>query len=165
MSQKVFIRPGGWFFGTGQMQVETVLGSCVTITLWHPEERLGGLCHFMLPTRLRDAEQSLDGRYGEEAVLWLKQQARAYGLDIRDCQAKLFGGAQALVGTNGHHGVGLRNIRFAEDYLRAEGVAVVSCDLGGQGHRYLRFDLATGDVWVRHGAPLSLVARWREKAV
>lgn len=165
MSEKLFIKPGGWFFGGGLCQVETVLGSCVTITLWHPEQKLGGLCHFMLPTRLRDALQHLDGRYGEEAILWLKGQARANGLDIRDCEAKLFGGAQALVGTNGHHGVGRRNIHFAEECLRAEGVRVVSCDLGGRGHRYLRFDLSNGDVWVRHGAPLSLPVSWGRKAL
>lgn len=165
MSQKVFISPGGWFFGGGQIQVETVLGSCVTITLWHSEKKLGGLCHFMLPTRLRDSMRLLDGRYGEEAMLWLKQQARACGLNIRDCQAKLFGGAQALVGNERHQGVGLRNISFAEECLRSEGVSVVNCDLGGQGNRYLRFDLATGDVWVRHGAPLALANDWRERAI
>lgn len=165
MSQRVFIKPGGWFFGGGDCQVETVLGSCVTITLWHSGQKLGGLCHFMLPNRLRDSVQSLDGRYGEEAILWLKRQARAAGLDIRDCEAKLFGGAQALVGTRRHHGVGLRNVHFAENRLRAEGVAVVSCDLGGQGHRYLRFDLSNGDVWVRHGAPLTLPAGWGMKTL
>lgn len=163
MSQKVFIKPGGWFFGSGALQVETVLGSCVTITLWHPPLKLGGLCHFMLPTRLRDVQQSLDGRYGEEAALWLKRQARVSGLDIRDCEVKLFGGSRALVGTKAHLGVGARNICFAEDFLRAEGVSVVSSDLGGQGHRYLRFDLSNGDVWVRHGAPLSLAVGWQEK--
>lgn len=160
MSEKLFIKPGGWFFGGGDYQVETVLGSCVSITLWHPGQKLGGLCHFMLPTRLREALQPLDGRYGEEAVLWLMYQVREHGLDIRDCEAKLFGGAQALVGTNEHHGVGLRNIRFALDCLRTEGLRVIGSDLGGQGHRYLKFDLGNGDVWVRHGAPLTLPVRW-----
>jgi chemotaxis protein CheD len=164
MSEKLFIKPGGWFFGRGNCQVETVLGSCVTITLWHAEYKLGGLCHFMLPARLHHVVQSLDGRYGEEAVLWLKKQARANGLDVRDCEAKLFGGARALVGTNGHHGVGQRNISFAEHCLRAEGIRVVSNDLGGNGHRYLRFDLSTGDVWVRHGAPLALPGSWGGRA-
>lgn len=118
----------------------------------------------MLPARLRDTQQSLDGRYGEEAMVWLKGQAWVNGLRIRDCEAKLFGGAQALTGSNGYPGVGMRNIVFAENCLHAEGVAVVSCDLGGQGHRYLRFDLANGDVWVRHGAPLVLPTDWGRKA-
>lgn len=165
MSERLFIKPAGWFFGSGKCRIETVLGSCVTITLWHPAQKLGGLCHFMLPSRLRDALQKLSGRYGEEAVLWMKGQAWANGVDIRDCEAKLFGGAQVLVGTKGHHGVGVRNIRFAEECLRAEGVTVVSCDLGGQGHRYLRFDLSNGDVWVRHRAFLSLPGSWGEKAL
>ncbi len=165
MNLRMFLKPGDWFFGGGDMQVETVLGSCVTITLWHPGRKLGGLCHFMLPSRLRGTLQGLDGRYGEEAVLLLKQQAQSNGLDIRDCEAKLFGGARALVGKKDHDGVGVRNIRFAEECLRAEEVSVVSYDLGGQGHRYLRFDLSCGDVWVRHGSPLSLAGCWREKSL
>lgn len=156
MRQKLFIQPGGWFFGSGQLHVETVLGSCVTITLWQTEQKIGGLCHFMLPTRRRSTTLSLDGRYGEDAVVWLKQQAQRNGLQINDCQIKLFGGARSLVGSNGYGEVGLRNICFAEDYLRNEGLTLVSSDLGGLGHRYLRFDLATGDVWIRHGAALAL---------
>lgn len=46
MSERLFIKPGGWFFGGGDRQVETVLGSCVTITLWHPEQKLGGVMPF-----------------------------------------------------------------------------------------------------------------------
>ncbi|MDB6141911.1 MAG: hypothetical protein JWP80_955 [Pseudomonas sp.] len=157
MSQKLFIQPGGWFFGSGQVQVETILGSCVTMTLWEPEQKFGGLCHFMLPTRRLRTPRSLDGRYGEDAVLWLRQQALRNGLHINDCQIKLFGGSRALVGTNGYGEVGRRNIRFAEDYLRSEGIPLVSSDVGGYGHRYLRFDLASGDVWIRHGAALALV--------
>ncbi|MFV0934014.1 hypothetical protein [Pseudomonas jessenii] len=72
-------------------------------------------------------------------TLCLRQQALRNGLHINDCQIKLFGGACALVGTNGHGEVGRRNIRFAEDYLFSESVSLVSSDLGGQGHRYLRF--------------------------
>jgi chemotaxis protein CheD len=36
---------------TRAFSIRTVLGSCVSITLWHPVKRVGGMCHFLLPTR------------------------------------------------------------------------------------------------------------------
>jgi len=30
-------------------------------------------------------------------------------------------------------------------------IKIVAQDLAGEGYRYLRFELNTGDVWVRHG--------------
>ena len=36
------------------------------------------------------------------------------------------------------------------------GVQVAGRDLGGEGCRFLRFELASGEVWVRRGAALSI---------
>ena len=32
---------------------------------------------------------------------------------------------------------------------------VVAQDLAGNGYRYVRFDLRTGDIWLRHGQSLA----------
>jgi chemotaxis protein CheD len=34
----------------------------VSITLWHPGRRIGGMCHFLLPQRQRKLGEPLDGR-------------------------------------------------------------------------------------------------------
>ena len=41
----VVLGPGDLYFGRGEHQVRTLLGSCVGITLWHPRAYLGGMCH------------------------------------------------------------------------------------------------------------------------
>src|SRR5690606_5865574 len=52
---EVNLLPGALWFGTGDVRLHTLLGSCVAITLWHPRYRYGGMCHFMLPGRSRSA--------------------------------------------------------------------------------------------------------------
>ncbi|HLD65830.1 MAG TPA: chemotaxis protein CheD [Pseudomonas sp.] len=160
MSTKRFLNPGGLYFGSGDLWVETLLGPCVAITLWFPEARKGGICHFQLPGRRRVAEHAreLDGRYGSEAWTWLKQQVRAHALVLAEAQVKLFGGARSLTNPTRlpHSEIGGQNIDWVEQEMSRAGMQVISRDLGGEGCRFLRFDLATGEVWVRRGAALSI---------
>ena len=47
----VYLPAGKFHFGGGNVRVHTLLGSCVAITVWHPLKRVGGICHYLLPTR------------------------------------------------------------------------------------------------------------------
>jgi chemotaxis protein CheD len=158
MSERIFLNPGEWYFGGGDVRVETLLGSCISLTLWSPQSRLGGMCHFLLPSNPRPKVQALlDGRYGQDALAWLQQQTLQAGIDVRHCEVKLFGGSRTpQAGSGGSFAIGERNIQFAEMALGELGLMPRSVDVGGDVHRYLRFELATGDVWVRYGDPLPL---------
>ncbi|MGI9213007.1 MAG: chemotaxis protein CheD, partial [Methylococcaceae bacterium] len=60
---EIFLQPGEYYFSDRDTRIRTVLGSCVAITFWHPGILVGGMCHFMLPTRMRNRESTeLDGR-------------------------------------------------------------------------------------------------------
>ena len=56
---EIFIRPGEFYFGDGNTRIRTILGSCVAVTLWHPERHIGGMCHYMLPRRPRRKHSSI----------------------------------------------------------------------------------------------------------
>ena len=88
---EIFLQPGELWFGDEQTRIRTVLGSCVATVLWHPQRRIGGMCHFMLPERPRPrtAGQPLDGRYGDEAMELLLREIRRAGTVPADYQAKL----------------------------------------------------------------------------
>lgn len=158
MSDKRYLKPGELFFG-GETLVETLLGSCVAITLWYPQVGKGGICHFMLPERrrvLRSHSRDLDGRFGREAWLWLLQQSRTLYLSPEEAEIKVFGGSRVLQTrlANGLADVGSKNVEMADACLQRAGLHACARDVGGNGHRVLRFDLATGYVWVRHGDSL-----------
>lgn len=155
--QDIFIRPGDWYFGDAAASLRTLLGSCVAITVWHPDFRFAGMCHFLLPSRRRHARDVLDGRYADEAVLLLAAQARQRGTRLHDCEVKVFGGGLmfgTILGPK-EETIGIKNAAAAKRLLLQHGVHPKCSDLGGHGFRAIVFDSRSGDVWVRRGAELN----------
>ena len=161
---EVFLKPGEYVVAGPGHRFRTVLGSCISMTLWSPHRRVGAMSHFLLPTRGRGrvdatrglALRALDGRYGDEALqLMLHELDR---LDVRpaQCEAKIFGGGDMFPGrrrAGGPLAVGRRNGEAARELLQSHGIAVVSESLFGDGHRQIAFDVDSGDVWVRQLPP------------
>lgn len=153
---EVFLQPGDLFVGDADYQIRTILGSCVSITLWHPALRIGGMSHFLLPTRVGPANPAeLDGRYGDEALHQMLAQMRAMGVTPSQCQAKVFGGGNMFPKhmQPGVINVGQRNGDAARKLLQQNDIAVVSESLFGIGHRQIIFDISKGDVWAHQVRP------------
>lgn len=154
---EVYLLPGEYFVGDARYRIRTVLGSCVLITLWHPRLRIGAMSHFLLPERESEsgAESAaeLSGRYGKDAMALMVAQLQERGVRVKDCEAKVFGGGTTFPSMEGggQPSIGHRNGVAAEELLAEYGIPVVSESLFGSGHRNILFDVATGDVWVRHG--------------
>jgi chemotaxis protein CheD len=149
---KVFLQPGDWFVANADYQISTLLGSCVSITLWHPATQTGGMSHFLLPTRGSAANgDELDGRYGDEALQLMIDKMAESGVPASQCQAKIFGGGSMFPGQSreGAVYVGQRNGQAARGLLLKNDIAVVSECLFGIGHRQVIFDVCRGDVWSR----------------
>jgi chemotaxis protein CheD len=170
---EIFLQPGEWCFDRTGVRLRTVLGSCVAVTLWHPRRKIGGMCHFMLPTRSRVREVGdLDGRYGDEALLLLDREATRAGTRLQDYEAKLFGGASMFtslpvpasarsgVGTSGvTASVSARNVDQAWALVERHELTVSGHSLGGVAHRQVIFEIESGDVWMRQGMARELVIR------
>lgn len=152
----VFLQPGELFVADAGHQIRTILGSCVSITLWHPVLRIGGMSHFLLPTRGGPADLGvLDGRYADEALQHMLAQMRALGVEPTQCQAKIFGGGNMFPG-HMHAGVinvGQRNGEAARALLQQNGIVLTSESLFGVGHRQIIFDVSKGDVWAHQVRP------------
>lgn len=163
---EIFLLPGEIFFAANNNRIHTVLGSCVSISLWHPALRMGGMCHFMLPSRGTRGGDGLDGRYADEAIQLLlceidKSQTRPAAY-----QVKIFGGGNMFHAFQEGKvlDVAKANIQAARDLLNRNGFPIHAEDVGGNGHRRIIFDLCDGNVWVRHDrAALPPATRKRKK--
>ncbi|MDY0036482.1 MAG: chemotaxis protein CheD [Zoogloea oleivorans] len=159
--REVFLQPGGFHFGGGRTRISTLLGSCISITLWHPARLVGGMCHFMLPSRGQSAGAALDGRYADEALVLFDREVAKAGSRPGDYQVKVFGGGNMLTRADDSSelmDIAARNVESAYALLARHGyrpAALAHC--GGKGHRKLIFDLWTGHVWLAH-RPLGSVA-------
>ena len=147
----IILQPGEYYVGDADCRIRTLLGSCVSVTLWHPAMRVGAMSHFLLAERGGGGVFALDGRYGEEAMwLMLRELVRA-DVDPMQCEAKIFGGGDMFPRTmrSGALNVGRKNGEKARRLLRGFGFRIVSESLFGIGHRQIIFDVASGDVWAR----------------
>ena len=149
----IILAPGEFFFGPGEHRIYTLLGSCVAITLWHPQRHIGGMCHYMLPTATGSQRLS-QGHYADGSMqLFLKAIGR-HGSRPEEYEVKLFGGGnmfESVPDRPGMINVSKNNIEKGIQLLLQHGFRIKTSDVGGYGHRKIYFELWTGHVWVRHG--------------
>jgi chemotaxis protein CheD len=134
------------FLGVGEIAcppdpywVTTILGSCVSLCLWDPVRRAGGINHAVLP------RGGAGGRYGQAANAQLLEAMLEGGSERQDLRAKLFGGA-AAIGT-----VGAQNVVAALEYLEAQRVPLLARRTGGNQGVLLHYRTDTGEVRLRRG--------------
>ncbi|MGZ3236260.1 MAG: chemotaxis protein CheD [Burkholderiaceae bacterium] len=157
----IFLQPGEYFVGNEQYRIRTLLGSCVSITLWHPHLRIGAMSHFLLSSREATSVSELDGRYGVEALSLMCQELRQVGVCKEECQGKIFGGGNMFPNQMRSDGlnVGQKNGETARALLQQHGIKILSESLFGNGHRQIAFNVASGDVWVKQIKPVDLGAK------
>lgn len=151
----VFLMPGEHFVGDARHRIRTLLGSCVSITLWHPRRRVGAMSHFLLTVGEKDTVADLNGRYCEGALELMLTELERLGVRPAECEAKIFGGGMMFpqIERGDAVSIGRRNGETAERLLRMHKIPVVSESLFGVGHRHIIFNVRTGDVWVRQSPP------------
>jgi chemotaxis protein CheD len=164
-------------FGAGNTRIHTTLGTCVSITLWHPIKRMGGICHFLLPTRPTTplAPGREPGLYADEVMGAFAETLRANQTLPGEYVVKITGGGHmfpeylldiacrkgaCLDARRGAcESIGCKNICAARTLLADAGYLIRAEDVGGHGSRQLIFELWTGDTLVRRGESMSSLPR------
>lgn len=165
---EVVLKPGDFYFGDRNTRIRTLLGSCVSMTVWHPALRVGGMCHYMLPYRpLSEAgavPHVLSGRYGEEAMQMFCREMARYDPDPRHYVVKAFGGGDMFPGYEKRgachmdserseiqacQDVPCKNSAAIHSLARQYGFVIAAEHLRGSGHRNVIFEIWSGQVWLR----------------
>ena len=123
------------------LELTTVLGSCVAICLYDETVQLGGMNHYLLSTGGEAGGQ--EKKYGFYAFEYLLNGILKRGGSRMNLQGKVFGGA-SIGGKFGN--LGPLNAAFALETLEREGIKCVAQELGGSQARKLRFIPTTGEV-------------------
>ncbi|MGZ3254570.1 MAG: chemotaxis protein CheD [Burkholderiaceae bacterium] len=142
----IYLLPGDVVMADQRHVLRTTLGSCVSITLWHPARKVGVMSHFMLPTASDDDQGKLDGRYADIAMDMMLDKLASEKVNHRECQAKLLGGGK-MFGGKGTFSIGIKNGHVARQLVLSHGIPLIAQDLFGDGHRKVVFDVRSGSVW------------------
>jgi chemotaxis protein CheD len=129
----VNLAPGEYYFSAEDLIINTVLGSCVSVVLYDPVLKAGGMNHFMLAEsrgKIVENDYFKIERYGLYAMEALINEVLKHGGKKSRLMAKIFGGSRVLH-SNNKMDIGVDNIEFAERYLDAENIPIISRDTGG----------------------------------
>ena len=141
------INPGGWAVDT-ERPIATLLGSCVAVCIYDTKLGLGGMNHFLLPSRMKDNNADIDiVLAGDYAMEVLVNALLGKGAQKKRMVAKAFGGG-AIVNAI-RMPIGQRNADFAREWLGRESIPLLASDFGGAWARKVICVPATGDAFCR----------------
>jgi chemotaxis protein CheD len=147
------IMPGEYYVTKHDEGVCTTLGSCISACIRDRVRGIGGMNHFMLPNTdaseadtWKAASLSASTRYGNYAMEHLINEILRNGGERKNLEVKIFGGGRILQNMTD---VGNRNISFVRDYLKIEGLHVISEDVGDIYPRMVVYYPVTGKALVK----------------
>lgn len=145
---ELYLRPGEIFFGKGRdIIVRTLLGSCVAITLWHPKQHFGGMCHITMPTRGQNsAGQGLDTCYADEVMTFFMNKLTSLKLAPREFYVGVYGGGKMFASGERGGDVGMKNVNAALMQLESQRFCVHEQKTGSNVYRKVWLSLNDGHV-------------------
>ncbi len=163
--QKIRLDPGEIFINTQPAEIYTVLGSCVSITLYHPRLKQVAMSHCRKPDQT--CYHMVDGlkicrELGDYVACSLRFMLAFFdqkGIERKELIIKLFGGALMSQGVapvgnkeEGSHlftSMGKRNSERALELIRNERLHLTASDIGGPWARQIVFYTHTGEVQLK----------------
>jgi len=144
--KRVYLYPGQIVTSGQPLMVSTILGSCVSICLWDPAAKVGGINHYLLPNNPLNGQSDL--RYGNTAIERLIERLLALGVKKQLLVAKVVGGASILTNfSDTRKSIGDQNVDMARTLLAKHGINVSGEQTGGTRGRKLLFHTGNGCVF------------------
>ncbi len=155
-SNRVIVNAGGYFVSNQRgLIISTLLGSCVAACLWDASNGIIGMNHFLLVekrgTGSRGFCRTEAGRYGVYAMELLVDGMMKLGALRENLRAKVAGGTSVIKIPNGdsYSSTGELNKQFILEFLRTDGIPLISADLGGDVGRVIYFSSTDYSLYVR----------------
>ena len=122
------------------------LGSCIGISIYDPQTKIGGLLHIMLPDSTQSSPSENPAKFADTGIPLMLADILQLGASRSRLVAKLAGGAQMFAFANATDimRVGARNAAAAKKILQDLRIPVLAEDTGGTYGRTVQIDLATG---------------------
>lgn len=127
------------------------LGSCIGVSIWDPQTRVGGMIHYMLPdsTVAPDKAKAKPAMFATSGVPLLFRSAFELGATKQRLVVKVAGGS-CLLDDNGTFNIGKRNYIMLRKLLWKNSVLIDAEDVGGSVSRTMKLTLSTGRVTIRN---------------
>lgn len=129
------------------------LGSCVGVTLYDKEKKIGALAHIMLPSISSLAQENISEnmkfRYAEYALPYMLNKMFFMGSERKNIVAKIIGGASMFRRKSSTLNIGEKNVEAVRTFLKNNFIKVQAEEVGGDMGRTIFFNLNNGVVVMR----------------
>ena len=143
-AEGIYLRPGEAYIEDRHVLVSTILGSCVSVTMFHRSQR-GRICHAVLPSN-PDPLAHDAFRYVDSSIEYMLDSLLSEGVSRGEIEVKIFGGANTF---RSGSAVGDLNAAAALQFVRKKGLKLCASDLGGKSGRKILFDTHTGLIFLK----------------
>ncbi len=113
------------------------LGSCIGLTLYDPNLKVGAMVHIMLPESAGRMDRP--GKYADTAVPLLIKELNTLGSKNRSIIAKMAGGASMFEYFGTNLNIGERNAEKVRVLLKESHIQLLAEDVGGKVGRSVTF--------------------------
>jgi chemotaxis protein CheD len=144
---RIFLKPGEFYVGEEPAEISTILGSCVSVTIFSVRKGIGGMCHAQLP-RNRSSRTSDRFRYVDSSIYSMLHEFEQMGVNRTEMVVNLLGGADVLESSL-PISIGRKNIETALEIIAKENLYLARSDVGGKRGRKIHFDTRTGKILLK----------------
>jgi chemotaxis protein CheD len=152
----IYLKPSEIYITECPSMVETVLGSCVSVTMFDRTSGVGMICHCLLPQCKNevpcDGDCSEGFKYVDCSIRRMLAKYTSYDVKRSNIEVKVFGGADmfnAKTATANSIAVGKQNIETALKIIKREQLNLITTDVGGTEGRKIYFNTRTGEVHLK----------------
>lgn len=144
--EKVFLGPGQIHITDKPAVIWTVLGSCVSVILYHRKTGLTAMCHAQLPARLfhekkcfhtcpnpcyKEQPNENSFKYLTCSLNYMINTFSDANIPLKEISATVLGGSSIMDFSDDKFSIGLRNTKKAHEYLKQCKIKIIKEDTGG----------------------------------
>ena len=129
----------------GPASMNSILGSCVGVALYHPRLEVGALAHVVLPESA--GRTGTPGKFADTAIAHLLELFAQENIPFAGLVAKFAGGA-SMFNASGPMQIGEANIKAVTEILSARRIRVAGSHVGGAKGRRITFHVQSGELVV-----------------
>lgn len=150
----IYLHPGEIVYSKTPVIVSTLLGSCISITMYCPINKFSAISHNLLPACRKCKEHTPTCKepykYVECTIIKMMEEFDKMKIRMEDIEIKVFGGADVLetLSLYKKNTVGNQNINSVISIFNKFNLKIMASDVGGIKGRKILFNTGTGEVFL-----------------
>lgn len=144
MEKRYFLKPGYIFFSSEGHVIETILGSCISVTLWDKKNKMGVMIHYIYAYHREEERKPSTGKI---ALPFALEIMLGKGSNVKNLIACVAGGGKNPKLSDK---VSIENIDYAMKFLNEKGIKIDVIDVGLNETRKAIFNSSSGEFQVKH---------------